>query len=427
MENRLVQRQSQRMTLAPQLRQGLKLLAMSRAELNNAIADELSKNPVLDEVGSRLPIVKAGLPAPAKAEADDGHRQLLENRAEEETLEHHLLAQLPTSDILEADYPLAERLIGELDDDGRFIGSIPDIIMEFGASEQKIKSLLKKIRDFDPAGCGAMTIAECLSAQLDKIVDPSLRLRVAKLLGDLNAVAAGKVSDLEALKALRTLDPRPGRAYRRDIRESEYVQAEVHAIKCEDGWAAKVDARNLPELRISSKYLTMLEDPSIGKETKDYVRERIAAAKTIIDAIAKRQETIENIAQAIFDRQPAFFKEGLKGLEPLTMSEIAKALKLNVSTVSRTVNGKFATTPKGTVELRRFFSPGVVTSSGKIVSRASVIDRIKALVADENRAKPLTDDRLAAMLKADGFSVARRTVAKYRKLAGISDAAERSK
>ena len=316
-------------------------------------------------------------------------------------------------------------LIGELDDDGRFVGSIPDIVMVSGEPEAKIRELLAKIRDLDPPGCGATSLAECLSAQLDAISDAALRNRVAALLGDLEAVAAGKVSDAEALKALRTLDPRPGRNYRRDARGPEYINPEVHAVRCADGWAAHADARSLPEIRISSKYVAMLSDPSVPKEAKAYIRERIAAAHALIESVERRHDTIESIAQEIFDRQPGFFEKGVKGLRPMTMQEVADALGIHATTVSRTVNGKYASTPRGTIELRRFFLQGVATDSGESVARDGVLDRLRAIVEAEDKSRPLSDERISEMLKGAGFHVARRTVAKYRGLAGIPGASER--
>ena len=445
------QNQSQRQALAPQVRQGVKLLAMSLPELRGELLAEMAKNPVIDDVEPTLEKTTVSAREQELAEGervsdypeDDDMREaaymdgiargkngsdpeamarrekFFENQVREETLEQHLASQLPSSDIDEADYPLAEMLIGELNDDGLFVGSLPDIVMVSGETEAKVRALLAKIRELDPPGCGATTLAECLAAQLDKIEDDALRTRVAKLIGNLEAVAAGQVDDPEALVALRTLDPRPGRAYRHGARGTEYVNPEVHAVRCADGWAARVDARSLPEIRISAKYLAMLEDPATTAETKAYIRERIAAANVIVEAVAHRRDTIEAIAQEIFDRQPGFFTEGLKGLKPLTMREVAETVGVDESTVSRTVNNKYASTPKGTVELRRFFVQGLKTDSGEAVLRDGVIDRLKAIVDAEDKAHPLSDEKLSELLKAEGFPVARRTVAKYRGLAGI--------
>ena len=443
--------QSQRQILAPQMRQGIKMLAMSLPELRSELIAEMAKNPVIDDIEPTLEKTTVSERERQLAEdervsdypEDDDIREaaymdgiargkngsdpdamarrekFFENQVREETLEQHLVGQLPASDIEEADYPLAEMLIGELNDDGLFVGSLPDIVMVSGEPESKVRSLLAQIRELDPPGCGATTLAECLSAQLDKIDDPALRARVAQLIGKLEAVAAGQVEDAEALVALRTLDPRPGRAYRHDVRGTEYVNPEVHAVRCADGWVARVDARSLPEIRISSKYVTMLEDPETTAETKAYIRERIAAANAIVDAVAHRRDTIAAIAQEIFDRQPGFFEQGLKGLKPLTMQEVADKLGIHYTTVSRTVNGKYASTPKGVIELRRFFSQGIVTDSGEAVVKDRVLDRLRAMVEAEDKAHPLSDEKLSDMLKGEGFPVARRTVAKYRGLAGI--------
>ena len=448
METGLGQRQSQTITLAPQLRQGLKLLAMNLPELRGELLAEMAKNPVIDDVEATLEKTTfsdkerenaaseavsdypdedfdARDTARPDAEALERRQKFFDNQVKDETLEQHLLAQLPLSDIEPKDHPLAEMLIGELNADGRFDGSIPDIMMVTGETETKVRDVLSKIRGFDPPGCGATTVAECLQAQLDGIADTNVRKRVAALLGRLEDVAAGKVDDAEALAALRSLDPRPGRAYRKDVRGTEYVNPEVHVVRDGDGWTAHVDARSLPEIRISTKYLAMLEDPSVPKETKSYIRERMAAAHGIVEAIEKRRDTIERVAQEIFDRQPGFFEQGLKGLKPMTMQEIADKLGIHEATVSRTVNGKYASTPKGVVELRRFFSQGIVTASGEAVVKDKVLGRIKELVEAEDKSKPLSDEKLSALLKGEGFPVARRTVAKYRALAGIPGTSER--
>ena len=457
MEAVLGQRQTPKQALAPQLRQGLRMLAMSLPELRGELIAEMAKNPVIDDVEPTLERTtisdkeseSAADARPSDYPEDDNTRdaayldgfnrgdsgadpealerrqRFFENQVHEETLEQHLVSQLAASDVDERDYPLAEMLIGELNEDGMFVGSLPDIVMVSGESEEKVRALLAKIRELDPPGCGSTTLGECLGAQLDKIEDPLLRLRVSRLLGRLPDVAEGKVDDPEALRALRTLEPRPGRAYRHDVRGSEYVNPEVHAVRCADGWEARVDARSIPEIRISSKYLAMLEDPKATPETKAYIRERIAAARALVDAVERRRDTIEDIAQEIFDRQPGFFEKGLKGLVPMTMQEVADRLGVHPATVSRTVNGKYASTPKGVVELRRFFSQGFVTESGEAVVKDRVLDRLKALVDAEDKAHPLSDEKLSALLKGEGFPVARRTVAKYRALAGIPGTNER--
>lgn len=459
------QTQSQSMVLAPRMLRGLDMLAMSLPELRAELNRELETNPVIEDVertlekdtvsqkereaADRERSQEDDYPdddsAPdsfyeADAEAMDRRRSFLESRTTEETLEEHLLSQIATSEIDEAHFQLAEILIGELNDDGYFSGSIPDLVMVTGESEEKIREVLGVIMTFDPPGCGATTLEECLLAQIDKLDSSPYQDEVRELLENrlLKDVAEGRLVNVEkalgisheryadVLSALRTLDPRPARAYSRSGKGVNYVNPEVHAVKTVNGWEARVDARSLPEIRISPRYLKMLEDPATDAETKEYIRAKIASVKELKDAIAKREETVTDIAQAIFDAQSGFFEHGLKGLRPLTMQEIADAVGVHAATVSRTVNDKYVSTPRGTVELRRFFVSGFATADGGLVSKDAVYDALKEIVGSEDRSKPFSDDKISELLKAKGYSVARRTVAKYRAALGIPGASERA-
>ena len=230
---------------------------------------------------------------------------------------------------------------------------------------------------------------------------------------------------VDVLTALRTLEPRPGRAYLRAGKSIAYVNPEVHAVNVDGRWVARVDDRSLPDIRISKQYIRMLEDPKTTKETKDYIRERIAAAQSIIEAIERREETITSISQAILDAQPDFFVKGLKGLRPLTMQEVADKVGVHHATVSRTVNNKYISTPKGTVELRKFFVQGVSTEDGELVARTEVLDALQEIIDAEDKRHPLSDEKIADALKAKGYTVARRTVAKYRTSLDIPGTSDR--
>lgn len=459
------QTQSQSMVLAPRMLRGLDMLAMSLPELRAELNRELETNPVIEDVertlekdtvsqkereaADRERSQEDDYPdddsAPdsfyeADAEAMDRRRSFLESRTSEETLEEHLLSQIATSEIDETYFQLAEILIGELNDDGYFSGSIPDLVMVTGESEEKIREVLGVIMTFDPPGCGATTLEECLLAQIDKLDSSPYQDEVRELLENrlLKDIAEGRLANVEkalgisheryadVLSALRTLDPRPARAYSRSGKGVNYVNPEVHAVKTANGWEARVDARSLPEIRISPRYLKMLEDPATDAETKEYIRAKIASVKDLKDAIAKREETVTDIAQAIFDAQSGFFEHGLKGLRPLTMQEIADAVGVHAATVSRTVNDKYVSTPRGTVELRRFFVSGFATADGGVVSKDAVYEALKEIVGSEDRSKPFSDDKISELLKAKGYSVARRTVAKYRAALGIPGASERA-
>lgn len=458
------QTQSQTMVLAPRLLRGLDMLAMNLPDLRAELTRELETNPVIEDFDRALENETVSqkeresaaedrsydedypdddaAPDPsytADAEAMDRKQKFLESRTSEESLEEHLLSQIHTSELDAADIPLAEMLIGELNDDGFFTGSIPDLLMVTGESEEKIREVLSVITTFDPPGCGATTLEECLLAQIDKLGDSPYRDEVREILEKrlLKDIAEGRISSVErslgmsheryadVLSALRTLDPRPARAFSRSGKGVAYVNPEVHAVKTASGWLARVDERSLPEIRISARYLNMLEDPGVDAETKEYIRGKINSVKEFKEALEKREETVTAIAQAIFDAQSEFFEKGLKGLKPLTMQEIADKVGVHTATVSRTVNDKYVSTPRGTVELRRFFVAGAVTNDGTMVSKDAVFDALKAIVDAEDKSKPLSDDGISRLLNAKGFKIARRTVAKYRDKLGIPGAIER--
>lgn len=442
------------MTLAPQLRQGLHLLALSLPELRAELHREMEKNPAIEDIESTLEretlthkereteaeersfdsdyVDDESLPDTswtADADALERRRKFFDSRTREETLEEHLVNQLEMSGFGSADIPVAEAVIGELDSSGYFTGSVPDIVMVTGESEERIERIRKAVMTLDPAGCGAKSLEECLLAQVDKLDGSPYQDEVREILEKhlLDAIASGRLADVaealgtseerlpDVLDALRTLEPRPGRSYAKAGKDVAYVNPEVHAVKGRDGhWIARVDDRSLPEIRISKKYLQMLRDPAATEETKAYIREKIAAANAFRDAIEHRGETVSGIAQAVFDAQPGFFENGLKGLRPLTMQEIADKVGVHATTVSRTVRDKYAATPRGVVELRKFFTSGITTEDGEQVSQDAVLDRLKAIIAEEDAKSPYSDDKLSEMLKSEGFPVARRTVAKYR-------------
>ena len=458
------QTQSQRMILSQRLRQSLEMLAMNLPELRAELNREMEMNPVIDGIDHALEratisekereaavggeAASADYPdddsAPdpvytADADSVERRQRFFDSQTAEETLEEHLSSQIKTSDIAPADYPLAEMLIGELNDDGLFAGSMPDLIMVTGESEAKIREVLSRIMQLDPPGCGATSVSECLLAQIDKLDSSPFKDDVRMVLerGLLRSIGEGRIADVERalgvsheryadiLSALRTLDPRPARAYSRSGKGVAYVNPEVHAVKTASGYAARVDARSVPEIRISKSYLKMLDDPSLGSDVKAYLRSRIEAVEALREALDKREETITAIAQAIFDAQGEFFKKGLKGLKPLTMQEIAEKVGVHVATVSRTVNDKYVLTPRGVVELRRFFVSGLATESGEVIARDAVVDALKEIVATENSSKPYSDEKISALLKDKAFAIARRTVAKYRIQLGIPSASDR--
>lgn len=462
--HRQSQRLEQRQTLSPQMRQSLKLLELDTGDLRAELFREMAENPVFDDIESidshttgeieRESAAKEQLDASdwpdaaddsaddyfsADADALERRRKFFESRTRLETLEEHLRKQLGTSGLNDTDRQIAEFLIGSLDANGRFTGSLADLIMVTGADEAHIRSILGTIMSLDPPGCGASSLSECLLAQLDKLGDSPYRPDVAELirnhLDDLAkkdyaaiSAATGMSEDRieDCLELIRTLEPNPGRAYSPPTADEAYVNPEIHAVRDSSGrWIAKVDERDLPEIHINKRYLAMLADRTTPKDVRQYIKSKIEAVEQIRNAIVHRYDTIREISQAIFDAQPEFFQRGITGLKPLTMQEIAQKVGVHHTTVSRTVNGKYASTPFGVVELRSMFIAGIAKDDGAMAAKSDVSDLIRNIVAEENKSSPLSDEKIAAELNSAGFKVARRTVAKYRTALGIPPAQER--
>ena len=478
-------------TMAPQMRQSLKMLQMTSLELRAELQHEMELNPVIEDIRSgverqmsaelpqehaggavterELDFTPDGEAAQATLGADDGYRDyflgnlqsasgdeeaqskrqhLFDSLVRTETLQEHLKAQVPLSPIAPADHALAEALIGGIDDDGYFRGSVPDIVMVTGKSEAHVLGVLAAIQAFDPLGCGARDLRECLLAQMEKLDDSPWEDEVRALIDRHLPDIAARREDVichalnltpdeyrKALAELRTLDPKPGFTLKPaniakgvDVdRMRDYVRPEIFVVPSgKTGWRATVPPRDLPEIRISKRYQDMLSDPACTAETKSYIRERIRAAEALREAVANRQNTIRNIAQAIIDAQPDVFeKRTMDALKPLTMQQVADVVGVHGTTVSRTVRNKYMSTPFGTVELRRFFTGGLATESGETVTNTSVQRMIRDMIAAEDAKNPLSDDRIAALLKVKGVKIARRTVAKYRIAQNIPGAIER--
>lgn len=453
----LEQRQRQSQTISPRQLMQVKMLARSLPELRAEIVAEMAANPAIEDMDHPLetPLSEIERRDGEAAEPDypeedyepgfssdeeaaERRQAFFDRQVKEETLQEHLVAQLPLSDIPQRDWSMAEVLIGDLDDKGYYKGSLADVAMAYERPEGDVIATLALIRELDPPGCGARDVRECLLAQLDSVADAALREDVHSIVdAHLEDVAAGRFDKIatvlgigidrcrDAVAALRTLDARPGRQYPSERERVEYVNPEIHAVRRGGKWVAETDERSLPEIRLSPKFKALLEDPNQSEETKTYVRERIASAMAFREAVAKRQETVSSIANFIFDRQQAFFSGGFAALKPLTELEVAKAVGVHGTTVSRTVRDKYVSTPHGTVELRRFFATGVKTGDGGVVSQNAVLAALKDVVASEDKANPLSDEKIADRLRAAGYPVARRTVAKYRDKLGIPGRAER--
>lgn len=484
------QRQVQTQVLAPQMRQALRMLELTALDLRTELQQQMWTNPVIEDVGSsmernlstelpeehvsdeissrELDFTPEGTAAERMLSADDADRdyylQNLENftatsdngaydpdvqsrrqamfdkQVKTETLQEHLQNQITLSNIPEEDLALAEILVEYIDDDGYFRGSIPDIMMVSGATEARILDTLSNISKFDPVGCGGRNLRECLLFQMDKLDDSPWEDEVRKLIDrHLEDIASHREALIcsklgidsseygKVLSELRKLNPKPGNGFSKRADASIYVRPEIFLSKTDSGkWVVSVTDRDIPDIHISKKYISMLEDPNCSVEAKKFIREKIRAAEQLIESIEERQETIKKIAQAIVDHQTDVFEaKSLASLKPLTMEQIAQKTDVHNATVSRTVRGKYMSTPLGVIELRKFFTAGLTTNSGETVSNMAVKERIRKIIDEEDRKQPLSDDAISKQLKSCGIKCERRTVAKYRESLGIPGATKR--
>lgn len=379
-------RQSQSQTLSPAMWMGLNMLAMPVGELKEAVRKEIETNPAIVET------VSAGRFSAGRSSTDPS---ILENVADssEETLEEHLLGELRMSDIAGSERELCERIIGELDANGRFTGSVPDLVMVTGASAAQIENARRLVMKLDPAGCGAKDLEECLLAQIGRV--PAAKREF--FLSEIKNLSSGRVASA-MLPILKSLDPFPGKLY--SPRKTEYVNPDI--VVDEDG-DVEVDTRDVPEISLSPRYAAMARDKSLDEETRSYAAERLRHARDFLAALEKRRLTMESIARIAVDGQRGFLEKGASALVRQTMGDVAKKAKCNIATVSRAAARKYVKTPRGTFPLRAFFRR---TDQAPLVKLGEILE--------SGEGAKLSDREISVLMGEAGFPMARRTVAKYR-------------
>ena len=390
-------RQLQRQVASPAMLLEHSLLQLPLAELRDTVKKEVDSNPALEVEREFVP----GRGARAASEGFDFERVAAEGG---ESLEDHLLGELRMDGVEGRELELCRAIVAELDDDGRFKGSIPDLVMTTGGTAADLERARRRILAIDPKGCGARDLAECYRAQLDRI-PAAQRPAVEKAVDELaQAIAQGKMasfrpSDMRTFRLLQTLEPFPGRLY--DRRRVETV---VPDVRVDADGTVEVDQGDIPELRVSPKYVELAKDREADPEARAFAVEKVKRAREFREALIRRQEAMETIAEAAVGGQLAFLKEGPSGLRRLTMSEVARKAKCDVSTVSRAAARKYVKTPRGTVPLRKFF---------QLVDQAPV-EKLREILGAVPDGTHVSDQKLSEMMKAAGFPMARRTVAKYR-------------
>ena len=357
------------------------------------------------------------------------------------TFYQHLLAQLQQQFIPEQDWAIAEFLIGSVDETGYIRRPLPDLVDDLAFTEnlytdvQQVKKVLKSIQQLDPAGVGATSLQECLLLQLERKT-PTKAVQLAQELLERSFEAFSKkhydklilkhnLSEnnlKEALLVIEKLNPKPGSTFSDGAKIISHIVPDF-TLKIVDGdLELLLNGRNAPELHVSRSYNDMLtgyketkQKTNAQKETVSFIKQKLDAAKWFIEAIKQRQQTLYLTMGAIVDFQKAYFLSGdERKLKPMILKDIADLIDMDISTVSRVANSKYIDTPYGTKLVKSYFSEGMKNEKGEDVSTREIKKIVEELIKKEDKKKPLTDDKLALILKEKGFPIARRTVAKYR-------------
>jgi RNA polymerase sigma-54 factor len=450
---------SQRLGLSPQHVLFSTLLQMPMMALEQRIKLEMEQNPMLeedleiemeDEMEERQDEseteessedeeepeeVDDDIDWEDSLEEDDDEYSSFEKKAPEEealdmpdpapvTLTDKLIEQLHETELIDAELEAGEFVIGNIDPDGYLSCPIEQIAQSFMGDVALVEKVLRVIHTFEPAGIAARDLRECLLIQLLQL---DIRDWIAeKLIADyfddfknkrferLARVLDVDLEDIkDALETISKLNPKPGEG---DINPSEnFVIPEVIVEKVGDEFVVTLNDGTVPQLRISNAYRKMLTDGKrVPKETRQFIKQKIESARWLINSIQQRRMTILNVMQEIVARQRPFFELGPGNIKPMILKDIADIVQMDISTISRVTNGKYAQTDYGVFELKYFFSERMTTSAGEEISTLNIKSRLREIIEGEDPKKPLTDDRLVKILTSDGIPIARRTVAKYR-------------
>ncbi len=468
---------SQSLVITPQLQQAIKLLQMSRMELESAVRSELEENPILEEAevlkeedlqrtkdaateveGGNAEVADSHAQDPQKQDEFEWESYFEQNQkppqsgmagSEEimnyenaisasQTLHDHLYWQVKMNGFSEHEEKVADLLLNFMDDDGYIKTPLEQIAAEEKLDIADLEDTLSLIHEFDPPGVGARDLKECLLIQAKHLEEDTQDLvtLINNHLKDLekknyDAIAKAMGRDIEEVvemcKIIYSMDPKPGRAF--VSTETQYVTPDVYVYKVGEDFVVSLNEDGLPRLKISNFYKNVLKsgDKKSADKTHDYIQEKLRSAVWLIKSIHQRQRTIYKVAESIVKHQREFFEKGAAFLKPMILRDIANDIGMHESTVSRVTTAKYVHTPQGIYELKYFFNSGISSSDGDALASESVKLKIKDLVTKEDPKNPLSDQKIVELLKVEGIQIARRTVAKYRDMLKILPSSQRKK
>ena len=470
MEARLSLRQSQRVVMTPLLQQAIQLLQLSTLELQEVVQKELLENPLLEEVApetdspeqaaaAATPDAPAATPVePAPVDSSptserqtddlpfDLNAVMFDDHEERSLVAQEDREELPFENIVRSvssltDYldeqmrftfedPLMLRIgnqiIGNLDEDGYLRAELSEIAEKCQTTLDQVEKVLVLIQAFDPTGVAARSIQECLLIQLrtDPNPDPVSVEIVEEHFDELSRRRYPDIARalklpldrvMESVEEIMGLEPKPGRRF--GGTDSRYIVADVVVHKMGGEYVVVLNEEGIPRLRVNSLYRSLLRGS--GDEARAYVEQKLRSAVWLIKSVDQRQRTLRKVTQSIVKFQRDFLDKGLPCLRPLSLRDVGEDIGMHESTISRVTTNKYVETPQGLFELKFFFHSGIASGDGEMVSSVSVKKMIQDLLANEDAAKPLSDQEVAQILKGRGLTIARRTVAKYREELGI--------
>jgi RNA polymerase sigma-54 factor len=455
-------RQRQQLVMTPKLQQALKLLQMPAIELQQMLKQEIMENPLLDEEEEYLDVQDEEREEAEPKDEDEkdpdddsdpsdvdweeymqtGWEMAtgLGEEVQEDFVERvpvakrsfndQLISQLRIATDDERTIEIGDYLIGSLDDSGYLTCELQEVANTFNTTPEEAERVLQIIQTFDPAGVGARNLKECLLIQLaNRGLADSLAAKIIrdhfddfkhKKYAELSKKLKVSVQEIQnQCKTIGSLDPKPGLEIMAG--DPQYVIPDLVVEKVDDKYVVYLNDKNIPRLRINHVYQEELlkENKDGNRETKEFIQSRLKSARWLIQTIEQRRRTMVKVMECIVNKQREFFERGTAFLRPLTLQQVASEINMHESTVSRVTTNKYVQTPRGVFELKFFFSSSLGTQDGGEISAKSAKDKIRKIIAKENSRNPLSDQKIADMLKKDGLNIARRTVAKYREQLNI--------
>ncbi|WP_028829451.1 RNA polymerase factor sigma-54 [Proteocatella sphenisci] len=426
-------RQTQKLQITKELKQAIEMLNMNNQEVESIITEEVRENPVL-EIESKEEIDWSKFANDMKNVVTHQSKSYVEDEDNESNPENYIQAPVNIYDYLEkeisslkldaSEKEIAYYIIERVNDSGYFTASIEEAVTLLGIDEEAFINVLKKVQNIEPTGICARNLKECLLLQLAKHYEKD-DIVIKLVENELENIAAKKYQLIQkkyklkeeeladSIKIIKSLDPKPGRGF--TSFSPMYVFPDVNVEKIGNNWEVTSNS-TLPHLYVSEFYRKLLSErvDEVDKDTEKYIKEKLNKAVNLIKNIEQRKNTIHKVATKIIENQIDFFEKGKSCIVPMKLKDIADVTGFHESTISRAVNGKYMMTPRGLFEFKYFFTTSVSTSDGLSISNKNIKDKIKEIIDDENKKKPLSDQKICDILNDEGIEVSRRTVAKYR-------------